>query len=755
MIARIAALAAIALVLAGLAGLAVLLWPLPTRRGTATIGGLATPVEATYDRQGIPHVRSVLEIDAWRTLGWVHAADRLFQMELRRRAAAGRLSEVFGTAALEMDKRARTLGFASMAEHDWDVAPDDDRAILQAYADGVNAYLADHPLPLELEVLHLHPEPWTPLDSLSFQRLMFDDLSIAASREQELFDDARARGLAAVKQYDASEGGTTEVAPEIAELLRGDSFRNSEVRVSEAVPSSSPAGSNAWALSGERTASKKPLLAGDPHLDAERPGVWYAAHLTSADGLDVAGLTLAGAPAILIGHTARVAWSITMNQADDGDLFLEKLDGAAALTRKETIHVKGSGDVVLEVARTANGPIVERLDGGYGLARRFAPDGETNGIRAFLDAARAKTGTALLGAFSRYGGPALNVCWADTEGHVGVHVAGAVPARIAGSGRFPVPAWTGAYGWEGRIPFDRLPAVADPKEGFVVTANDDWSVAGRPLPYPGLYATSDRAGRARQLAQALTRAKVADMRAMQADVYSPYAARIVAALARDTFADPGARRAVTILQHWDRHADTTGPSHLFYAFLGELRREIAKAAPAASWSLLDRLVTGEAPDTYWDGEKRDARLSKALASALASIEKSEGSSPDRWSFGAAHRLSYPHLFAGELPGAVARRLAFGPVALPGEWNTLDVAGFSLRSDRFDVRHIPSARLIVDLGDLDQSRLVLPLGQSGQLFDRHAHDQLDAWSTNEDFPLPFTRAAVDAAAVSTMRFVPAD
>jgi penicillin amidase len=765
-IARIAALAAIVLVAAVVVVAAFLAWPLPTRRGTASVAGLATPVEVRFDRQGIPHVRAVLEVDAWRALGWLHASDRLFQMELRRRAASGRLAEVFGSAAVTLDRSARRLGYEAMAQRDWEATGDAERAALRAYADGVNSFLADHALPLEMKALGLVPEPWSPIDELAFQRLMYEDLSIAATREQGLFDDARRRGLtAATEIYDASEGGRTHVAPELEEFLtRG----HREVGPGGEPLERASAGSNAWAIAGSRTASGHPLLAGDPHLDAERPGVWYAAHLSSADGLDLAGLTLPGAPAILIGHNARAAWSVTMNQADDGDLFLERIDATAGtylhagtwmplVKTQETIHVKGAADVVEEVWRTVEGPIVERFEGGFALARKIAPDGAAQGIRPFLDAARAKSGAQLIAAYAHYGGPAINVCWADVEGHIGVHVAGSVPVRRAGDGRFPVPGWTGAYDWDGAIPYDLLPAVSDPKEAFVATANDDWSVTGTPLPYPGFYASPDRAGRARQLAGGLHAATVADMRAMQADVYSPYAARLVAALAKESLSRPEAARALTILKRWDDRADRSGPSRLFYAFLAELRRSLA--SPGVTWSFLDRLLAGDLPATYWDDpataavETRASRIEQALVAALAVVERADGAVPARWSFGSIHRLRYPHPLAAGLPGTIARRLAFGPVALPGEWNTLDVAGFSLRSEPFEVRHIPSARLIVDLADLDASRLVLPLGQSGQLFDRHASDQLDAWSRNADFPLPFTRAAVTAATVSILRLIP--
>jgi len=773
---RLAAIAAsaIALVLLGTAigAVLVVMGPLPSRRGRVVLPHLSAPVDVRFDRRGIPHVRSVLEVDAWRALGFVHASDRLFQMELRRRAAAGRLSELFGAAAVPMDREARVNGYAARARRDWETVSEKERAALTAYAEGVNAFLADHALPLEWKALPAAPEPWTPIDSLAFGRLMQDGLSLADQSERSAFDDARARGLeAAVALNDAAESGATAVAPEVAAFLAALPRSDRAAKYPE---ESAPAGSNAWALTGTRTASGRPLLAGDPHLAAERPGVWYAAHVTSADGLDAIGLTLPGLPGILIGHNGRVAWSLTMHQADDCDSFLEQVDWNAGtyrrgdawlpLTRsKETIHVKGGPDVEVDLAVTMHGPLVEVGDAGAGwaIARAFAPAELPQGLRAFLDAARAQDGAELLQAWSHYSGPSVNVCWAEVQGAVGLKVAGAIPRRGAGDGRFPAPGWIPDYDWKGMLPAESLPAIAEPKEGLVATANDDWSGAGVTLPYPGVFSEGDRAGRARQLGSALGRATVADMRTMQNDVYSPYAARVVAALRELRFADPRAAKAAGILTRWDGRALAHGPARLFFAFMKEARKGAGTPTMRITWAMLDRMIEGKAAQSFWDDpatprtERRGERLEAALVAALDTVEKEDGPDPNQWSWGRTHRIVYRHAFAAALPAAVSRWITYGPVALPGEWHTLDVAGFPLRGDRYDVREIPSARLIVDLAQPDASRLVLPLGQSGQLFDRHGHDQLAAWSSGRDFALPFTAKAVEDATISTMRFVPGD
>jgi penicillin amidase len=729
--------------------------PLPSRRGVVEIEGLTAPVEVRFDRAGVPHVTSVLEDDAWRALGWLHASDRLFQMELRRRAAAGRLSEVFGSALLAMDQDARTWGHVRHAQEDLEALSERERAVLDAYAQGVNAYLEHQPLPLELQALHVHPEPWTASDSLAFGRLMYQGLTVAESAERAVYLDARARGIdAAVATLDASDGLRTEVAPEVrAEWVSGT--------VSETVPDTfdseeAAAGSNAWALAGTRTATGKPLLAGDPHLNAERPGIWYAAHLTSADGLGVAGLTLAGVPGVIIGHNAKVAWSITMNQADDVDYVLERPEDVR-VARTETIAFNdGTSPKSMPIRTGPHGTIIEDLPSGVAVARAWASEGLRHGIGFHLAAARAKDGAELRRAWSTYLGPAINLCWAD-QTSIGVAVFGAIPHRPKGDGRFPVPGWVPGYAWDGRVPLEALPSIVNPREGYVATANDDWSASGVTLPYPGLFASSDRARRARELAGSHQRAVVADMRGMQSDVYSPYAARVVAALRSLPLTSERAVHARAVLAAWDARAERRGPSRLFFTFLRHVRASLPDADPRlgtggawVTWSLLDRMIAGTARMGSWD---RKVEVERALASALDEVERSDGKDPARWSFGRTHRLAYPHPLAAGLPPLLARRLLFRPVELPGEWHTLDVAGFRLDGDDDAIVHIPSARLIVDLANPDAARLALPLGQSGQILDRHARDQQRRWASVRDYPFPFTPDAVKAATISTMSFVP--
>lgn len=703
-----------------LALLVVVRRPQPPSTGTHRLAGLDAPVTVVLDARGVPHVRAATEADAWRALGWRHAGDRFAQMELRRRAARGTLSELFGPALAGMDREAVAQGYLEDARRALAAASARERAALEAYAQGVNAWLDAATLPLELTLVGAAPAPWTPEDSLAFGALMNAGLSEAPSRERMYLAAARAHGLETAAAFAALGEPAPTAIPPIERLLgaSGD----------PAGPDGRGArGSNAWAVSGARSATGRPLLAGDPHLGAEMPGVWYAAHVTSADGLDAAGLTLPGTPGVFIGRNRDLAWSITMHQADDADLFLSGRDGA--------------------------------VDERWREAWRIRPQA----FSCFLEAARARTGASLRAAFASHTGPSMNVVWAEAAGSVGVFVAGSIPDRAGGDGRLPVPDGDPAWAWKGLVPFEDLPNVVDPPEGFVASANDDWSAAGGRVPWPGLFYSNDRVLRIRQVLEGMPRATVDEFRSLQNDHRSLYADRVVAALAAVPLDDPDARRARAILQSWDRVADRRGPSLLFYLFMRDLRatafaaRERRGSIPAG-WTALDAMVASGQGAGLWDDpatpetETKEAAIEGALARALARADSEDGDDPGGWRYGARHRLLYRHP-GSDLAPWLSRLLDVGPVELPGDSHTVGVAGLGLGSRSMAVRGIASARVIFDLGEPDASRLVLPIGQSGHLFARHRRDQLDAWSEGRDFPFPFTSAGVDRVGVSRLNLVP--
>ena len=759
-----------AVLVLALGAIALIRRPIPPREGRDRLPGLSAPAEVKFDRRGTPHVRAATEEDAYRVLGWLHAADRLFQMEMRRRAAAGRLAEVLGPGAVHMDESSRRADLGAQAKREFGALSTAERRTLEAYSAGVNAYASSHPLPWELVALSIRPEPWTALDSLRFLDLMFTDLSGAESEERTHFSSLLRAGLGPLLVFlDAGKRVPTFVAPEARYPLG---------RTADFTPVREKAGgSNAWAIAGSRAASGHPMLASDAHLAPEIPGVWYAAHLTSADGLDVAGLTLPGLPGVAIGHNGAVAWGITMHQADDADLFLERLDDGGATYesdgkrvpvqyREESIRVKGGKDRLIRIGRTRHGPILYEVlskeSGKLGVSLAWAPALGAGSAKAFLRAARAASPAGIVDAWSFYQGPSVNVCWASADGRIGLLVAGAVPARRKGDGVLPVPGWTPTYDWDGLVAYGDLPRIEDPPEGFVASANDDWSASGVHPGYPGSFATRERVDRIREVLASLHRATPADFRALQNDVLSPYAVRVRDALLAMDVCDPVARRALSILAAWDARALRRGPALLFYTFMRDLRRRVFDSREAqlhiglpVGWGLMGQMIDGTAGAGLWDDpetgdvETREATISASLAAAIEEVEAREGPVSAAWNWGHAHALLYVHPFAEAFP-SLGRLLNVGPIERPGDSRTVSVASFGLGSTTASVRQIASARLIVDLGNPDASTLVLPLGQSGQFPDRRYDDQAAAWAEGRDFPFPFHRPAVDAAAESTLR-----
>jgi penicillin amidase len=497
-------------------------------------------------------------------------------------------------------------------------------------------------------------------------------------------------------------------------------------------------GSNAWAIAGWRTRSGGPILANDPHLAVETPGTWYVAHLESADGLHVAGLTLAGVPGVVIGHNGRVAWGITMAQLDDADVEHEELDRLASglLEEREEIGVRGGEPRSVVVQRTDRGVVVglEPVAGGVRRAAllRSTPDLVPSSIDAFLRAARASGREAIEAVWSTYHGPAINVCWAVSDGSIGLRLAGAVPRRRGDAGS--------ASGWDGLVPDHELPRRVDPPDGFVVSANDDWATAGDALPYRGFFASGDRVLRLREVLSGEHGSSAANSNALQNDVMSRYALRLVRVLERLAPRDADARTALDTLRAWDGRVERMGVARLFHAFA----TEAASRLEARTWAELDRAVADAAAPE---------RLENALAAALLRVRSEDGPDPREWNWGRVHSVWFEHPLSPAIPWSLVRRFVdVGPVPMPGDAHSPNVQAYSLpRGPR--VRHIPSARIVIDLGAPDASTFVLPLGQSAHRADTHYADQTQAWAAGASFPLPFSAAAVARAATSVLRLEP--
>ena len=568
--------AALAGLLAG-AGYFYLKQSLPVLEGTIRIAGLDAPVELLRDAYGIPHIRAQSIEDAYFGLGFAHAQDRLWQMEIDRRIAAGRLAEILGAKALDTDRFLRTLGVRRAADASLTHLDAGTRRLLDAYAAGVNAFLATRPvLPPEFWLLRTRPEPWTATDSIAWIKMMAWDLG--ANWKNELLRMRLAKTLSNARIEELLPPYPGDAPPKIADLKElyaglgggAQGLAKAMQQVAARLPHwlGAGAGSNNWVVSGKRSASGKPLLANDPHLDLSAPPVWYFAQL-SAPGLDAIGATLPGVPGVLLGRNSRIAWGATNTGPDVQDLYIEKLQGRDAyLTpggprpftlREETIRVRGGPDFKLTVRSTRHGPVISDVlrqakglaPQGYVLAfdwTALSPDDTS--IRAAMNLGRAQNWKEFRDALRDLQAPQQNMVYADVDGNIGFVAAGRVPVRKADNdlkGLAPAPGWEAKYDWAGWIPFDELPQSYNPPGGEIVTANQKIVPPGyRP------FITSEwqppyRAERIKQLLDAVPRHTVPSFARMQADVVSLPAREQLPRMLKTRPASAQARQALELL----------------------------------------------------------------------------------------------------------------------------------------------------------------------------------------------------------------
>ena len=779
--------AALAGLLAG-AGYFYLKQSLPVLEGTIRIAGLDAPVELLRDAYGIPHIRAQSIEDAYFGLGFAHAQDRLWQMEIDRRIAAGRLAEILGAKALDTDRFLRTLGVRRAADASLTHLDAGTRRLLDAYAAGVNAFLATRPvLPPEFWLLRTRPEPWTATDSIAWIKMMAWDLG--ANWKNELLRMRLAKTLSNARIEELLPPYPGDAPPKIADLKElyaglgggAQGLAKAMQQVAARLPHwlGAGAGSNNWVVSGKRSASGKPLLANDPHLDLSAPPVWYFAQL-SAPGLDAIGATLPGVPGVLLGRNPRIAWGATNTGPDVQDLYIEKLQGRDAyLTpggprpftlREETIRVRGGPDFKLTVRSTRHGPVISDVlrqakglaPQGYVLAfdwTALSPDDTS--IRAAMNLGRAQNWKEFRDALRDLQAPQQNMVYADVDGNIGFVAAGRVPVRKADNdlkGLAPAPGWEAKYDWAGWIPFDELPQSYNPPGGEIVTANQKIVPPGyRP------FITSEwqppyRAERIKQLLDAVPRHTVPSFARMQADVVSLPAREQLPRMLKTRPASAQARQALELLSGWDGSMAADRPEPLI---MTAWWRELARAIYA------DEL--GDAFEDYWkqrpvfignvladkDGQSRwcddvntpkretcDEILSASLEAALADLRKRYGKDMRSWKWGEAHPALHLHRPFGQ----VAWLAPYFDISVPSPGGAFTVnvgrSRFNDAARPYANRHAASLRAIYDLSRPEGSLFIHSGGQSGNPLSPGYRAFARAWAAGEYIPMRSNRARIE-------------
>src|SRR3954453_16606125 len=766
---------------------------LPQLDGTVTVKGIAGSVTVTRDSHGVPTIQAGNFDDLFFAQGYVTAQDRLWQMDVIRRAGSGELSEILGSDTLEFDREQRILGLRLAARKSLEISDARDRSFFEAYARGVNAYIESHRdrLPIEFRVLRYSPKPWVPEDSVVIANQMVKDLNYhyffdALGREKilaklgpELTADLYVNRSwhdrpPTVMKEDLSDA--TNNASDSDDEDEEESPDNSVTKSGASVPwAEMPpvSGSNDWVMSGAHTARGKPLLSNDMHLGHQMPSLWYEAHLRSG-ALDVAGVTLPGMPYVIVGHNQRIAWGFTNVGPTVTDVYIENFNSQGAYQtpsgwaqpehRIEVIHVKGQPDVNVDVKITRHGPIVSELVPGETrqVALRWTL---YDGLRIpFFDVNSAQKWEEFTKAFSQLVAPGQNVVYSDVDGNIGYHATGKVPIRAAGDGSLPVSGADNAHEWVSYIPFDKLPTVYNPPSGIIATANGRITPDSYPNSVSMEWEAPWRTARIYHVLESGRRFSAADMLALQTDIHSEpdqfAAERFVYAIDHSPKASPRVKQAADLMRSWDglMQAPSAAPTitensiqKLVYLLLEpKLGGGSANSNPedaglnwkTYSWEMrsvwLENVLLHR--PKRWLPEKYanfDALLTAAVDAAVSDPKtpKDLGS----WRWGDFNAVEIQHPILGRIP---ILKLWSGPGL-----NQQSGSGYTVKA--VTRHHGPSERFTANLADLDQSTLNIVTGEGGNFLSPYYMDQWPYWYGGTTFTLPFSEQAVQTAKAHTL------
>jgi penicillin amidase len=750
----------------------------PQTNGSITVVGIREPVEIIRDIHGVPHIFARNEPDLFFAMGYAMAQDRLWQLDLHRRIGAGRLSEILGQEAIEVDRYFRTLSAARKNRP----LPPNLAFMVDSFAAGINAYIAgrNDRLPLEFKLLGYRPEPWTPQDYFSVYTLINWGLSIGwkvdltaaevlRKVEEEMFREA----------FPAATETDLPIVSEIMQTLPNvfSAAQSMVAAVEEQTGYTSGPASNNWVISGNRTVTGKPLLANDTHMALTNPPLWWEVHLVCPT-IDATGFAIPGLPGLPVGRNRDVAWGVTNVMADDVDFYIEQLNPQDPSQYRytdrwedmriqvERIRVKGAEPVDFEVRLTRHGPIIAGTESDTEIPKdkvvsaRWAVFEFDVPARAAYLLLKAGDAAGVVAALQYWNAPGQNFVFADTHGTIGYRCSAAIPVRPRGNGLLPLPGWTGTDEWAGFIAFDKLPHTTDPQAGYIASANNPVTGGRYPHVIGTYWEPRDRISRIRQMIDAKPRLSIDDMKSIQTDVNSPLAAELTAAMLRvmeekpDSFPQHQMR---DILKQWDfkmtrdssaaAMVETTYLNLLANIFQDELGadlynryigmtifapralRRILKSGQSA-W--LDDIGTPEI-------EALADVIEKSMHQAFAYLRERMGSEVEKWTWGHLHTLTFRHVLAERKP--LQRLFDLGPYRTSGSHLTVNKKQYDYTAP-FAVKEGVSQRMIVDLSSPETALHVLPTGQSGLLGNPHYKDQVNLYLDGLYHPSWLNRSDID-------------
>ncbi len=778
--------------------------PVIQRSGKFHLQGLHEPIKIITDGYGIPHIYAHNEDDLYFAQGYIHAQERLWQMEMNRRLGAGRLAEIFGTVALETDRFCRRLGLHRAADAATDQLSAHNRRILEAYINGVNTFIQtnSHKLPVEFTLLRITPKRWQIRDVIQWGKIQ--GWTLSGNWETEI---VRARLVAKLGPVRAAklEPGYDAKHPLI--IPSGVAYQGINLGMLEQYENIKElsgfgqfGGSNNWVIDGTMTSSGAPILCNDPHLGQSTPSLYFECHLIAGE-IDVTGVSFPGAPGIIIGHNQHIAWGITNAVSDVADLYIEKFNPDnphqyefqgqwenAQIVREE-IRVKGQDDPIIEeVLITRHGPILTSLthnaqqEKELPLALRWTGLEQHQLAESVLKINHATNWEEFCNGLRAWDVPPQNFVYADREGNIGYVMAGAIPIRARGQALLPSPGWTGEYEWTGLIPFEELPQTYNPEQHFIITANN--RVVDDNYPY---YITHEwlNGYRAQRIHDILTSKEIftlEDMVTLQGDQYSLPATEIVPYILNLTPKNPLQQAAQGILRTWDYTMTPSSIAATLYAtFLRKLTQLTFDSVLGDDTTLANQymgvgttifaLMTGysgrstpllirllKEHDDNWFADSLFANgpktwktaLERTFEATLDELREQLGSNILRWQYGAIHKMSCLHPLGAIKP--LARFFNRGPYPIGGDIDTVN-RGASPYNAPEDVQSVSSYRLIVDLSNLENSRAIHIPGQSGHPASKHFDDFIPLWLENKSHPMYFDADTIETAAAGVLHLLP--
>ncbi|SQF94153.1 penicillin amidase [Paucimonas lemoignei] len=766
----------------------------PQREGELSLTGLQAPVTVRYDERGVPHIQAENEADLYRALGYVQAQDRLFQMEMMRRLARGELAEVLGPKLVATDKLFRSLRIRE--EADTYVARHDKNTptwkALQAYLEGINQFQATHPKPLEFDVLGIPQRPFTAEDTLSVGGYLAYSFA-AAFRTEPLLTyvrDELGSQYLNVFDLDWHPQGVLNQAPTLSsddwKSLNQLAFLSNQALERAGLPQFE--GSNAWAVSGSRTTSGKPLLAGDPHIRFSVPAAWYEAHL-SAPGFELYGHHQPLNPFAFLGNNMDFGWSLTMFQNDDLDLIAEKTNPenpnqvwyhgqwTDMTTSQQQIAVKGEAPQTLTLRSSPHGPIVNDVMGVAASATPVAMwwsflESENPILEGFYEANRADTLDKMRAAAEKIQSPGLNIVWANAKGDIGWWAAAQLPIRPEGvNPNYILDGSTEQADKLGFYPFSANPQEENPARGYIVSANFQ-PVSPTGLQIPGYYNLADRGQQLnRQLSDERVKWNLDNSKALQLGTETDYAARVLKPLIpvlREVITDPEEKALVERLASWkgDYPVNSVGAT-LFNQFLSDLTEEAfhdelgdglfeTLLSTRVIDAALPRLAS-DASSPWWNNrnspfeESRAETVKVAWHATVSHLKSTYGLNADEWLWGKAHTLTHAHPLGTQKP--LDQLFNVGPFAAPGTHEVPNNLSARIGPAPWPVTYGPSTRRLIDFADPAHALGINPVGQSGVLFDRHYSDQAQTYISGSYVPQHMSEEDVAKHAEGTLRLVP--